>query len=92
MQTNVKSTRLAATGTVRSVRTRIKGVYVMPSATAGSLTLRDGGAGGSVQMVIDTPASATEPLYLRLPGEGVLFETDVHATLSNVTSTTLFFT
>lgn len=91
VQTDVKSTRIAATGTALDFRTRIKAVYVSSAATAGSLTLRDGGASGATELVIDTPASATDPVYILLPGEGILFGTNVHATLTAATSATLFY-
>ena len=93
MTTNVKSVRVAATGIARPVRTRVKGVYITHGASAGSVTLRDGGAGGAVELQLDTVASNTYPTYLRLPGDGILFDTDVHVTLgTGVTSVTLFYT
>ncbi len=72
-------------------RTRIKAVYIVPSGTAGSVVFKDGGASGTTVMTLNTVASATQPTYLLLPGEGVLFATNVHGTVSNVTSTTIFY-
>lgn len=91
VQTDVKSTRVTATGTALAFRTRIKGVYLVPTGTAGSIILRDGGGSGPTELQLDTPASASFPYYVELPGEGILFGTDVHATLSNLTSATLFY-
>ena len=45
-------------------RCRVKAVYIIPTATAGSLVLRDGGSGGAVKATINTVASATQPTYL----------------------------
>ena len=72
-------------------RTRIKAVYIVPTASAGSVIFKDGGSGGTVVMTLNTVASATQPTYLIFPGEGVLFSTDVHGTVANVGSVTIFY-
>ena len=72
-------------------RTRIKAVYMVPSATAGSVVFKDGGSGGTTLITLNTVASATQPTYLIFPGEGVLFSTNVHGTVANVTSVTIFY-
>ena len=70
---------------------RVKAIYIVPSGTAGSVVLTDGGSSGSTRMTINTVASATQPTYLILPGEGVLFRTYVYGTLTNVGSATIFY-
>lgn len=70
---------------------RVKAIYIVPSGTAGSVVLTDGGASGSTRMTINTVASASQPTYLLMPGEGVLFRTNVYATLTNVGSATIFY-
>ena len=87
--TDVLAVRVTATGDVVAARTRVRGLHFVNTATAGSIVLRDGGAGGAVLMQIDTPAVAGQT-YMRLPGNGVLFGRTVHATLTNVTSLTVF--
>ena len=72
-------------------RTRVKAVYMVPSATAGSVIFKDGGSGGTTVMTLNTVASATQPTYLIFPGEGVLFSTNVHGTVTNVGSVTIFY-
>ena len=72
-------------------RTRIKSVYMIPTGTAGSVIFKDGGAGGATVITLNTVASATQPTYLIFPGEGVLFTTNVHGTLANVGSVTIFY-
>ncbi len=72
-------------------RTRVKAVYMIPSGTAGSVVFKDGGSGGTVVMTLNTVASATQPTYLLFPGEGVLFSTNVHGTVANVGSVTIFY-
>ena len=72
-------------------RTRIKAVYIVPTGTAGSVIFRNGGSGGTTVMTLNTVASATQPTYLMFPGDGVLFSTNVHGTVTNVGSVTIFY-
>ena len=72
-------------------RTRVKAVYMIPSGTAGSVVFRDGGSGGTTVMTLNTVASATQPTYLLFAGEGILFSSNVHGTVTNVTSATIFY-
>lgn len=98
MQTDVKaSVALTSTGNFKDQNTnnlgrvRVKAIYLIPTGTAGSVTLKDGGSGGTTVVVINTVASATQPTQLLIPGQGLLFETDVHGTVSNVASVVLFY-
>lgn len=98
MQTDVKaSAALTGTGAFKDqntndlARVRVKSIYIVPGGTAGSVTLKDGGSGGVTVAVINTVASATQPTYLLFPGQGLLFETDVHGTLSNIGSVMVFY-
>ena len=72
-------------------RCRVKSIYIVPTATAGSLVLRDGGSGGAVKATINTVASATQPTYMLLPGEGLLFQTAVYGVVTNLGSATIFY-
>lgn len=72
-------------------RCRVKAVYIVPAGTAGSVVLKDGGSGGSTIVTFNTVASATQPTYILLPGEGLLFRTDVYATITSIGSITLFY-
>jgi len=98
MQTDVlASVPLTATGQFTNqtptalIRTRVKAVYMVPTGTAGSVVFKDGGSGGTTVMTLNTVASATQPTYLIFPGEGVLFSTNVHGTVTNVGSVTIFY-
>ena len=98
MQTDVQaSVPLTSTGQFTNQtptalgRTRIKAVYIVPTGTGGSVIFKNGGSGGTVVMTLNTVASATQPTYLIFPGEGVLFSTNVHGTVANVTSVTIFY-
>lgn len=72
-------------------RCRVKAIYIVPAGTAGSVVLKNGGASGTTIATFNTVASATAPTYILLPGEGLLFSSDVHGTLTSVTSATLFY-
>jgi len=72
-------------------RCRVKAVYIIPSATAGSLVLRDGGSGGAVKATLNTVASATQPTFILFPGEGLVFQTAVYGAVTNLGSATIFY-
>jgi hypothetical protein len=89
MQTDVKAKSLAASGSVYGDRTRVRGMVITPAASAGSVTLKDGGSSGTENMTITTIAGG-ETFNVLIPAEGVLFSTNVYATLSNA-SVTVFY-
>lgn len=91
MQGDVRSAKVTASGTVAVERTRIKGVYYVAGASAGSVNIRENTVGGTVRVGIDTPAAATATQFLLLPGEGVLVEGTPYVELTNVTSATIFY-
>lgn len=72
-------------------RSRVKAVYIVPAAGAGSVVFRDGGASGAVKMTVNTLAASTTPDYILLPGEGLLFQNDVHATVTTVASVMVIY-
>lgn len=98
MQTDIKvSAALTSSGSFTDQatntlgRVRIKAIYIVPGASAGSVTLKDGGSGGTTVAVINTVASATQPTYILFPGQGLLCETAVYGALSNVGSAMIFY-
>ena len=72
-------------------RCRVKAVYIVPTATAGSLILRDGGSGGAIKATLNTVASATQPTYILFPGEGLVFQNAVYGAVTNLGSATVFY-
>ena len=98
MQTDVQaSVPLTATGQFTNqtptalARARVKAVYMVPSATAGSVIFKDGGASGTTIMTLNSVGSVTQPTYLLFPGEGVLFTTKVYADVTNIGTVTIFY-
>ena len=88
---DVKSTRLAgAGGSIFGGPARVKGVYIVSTGTAGSVTIRDGGVGGTVVCVLDTPAAAGM-VYMKLPEDGLRCSTSAYAVLANVQGATFFY-
>ena len=75
---------------------QILGIYFVADTTAGSIELKDGGGSGTSKAVFDTPLGAStagqETTYqIEIPGDGIRFETDCHATLTNVDKVTFLF-
>lgn len=92
MQTDVKSARATADATMFAGRARLKGVYLVPAAAAGTAVFKDGGSGGTTLLTLDTIASATgTPVYVQVPGEGILFSTDIYLDVTNVAMVTIFY-
>jgi hypothetical protein len=89
MQTDVMAKSLAASGSVIGNRTRVRGLVIVPGTGAGSVVLKDGGASGTTILTIPTVANG-EPFNVVIPGEGVLFETDAYATLTDA-GVTVFY-
>ena len=88
---DVRSSNITATGTAVSGPARVKGVWFRCDGVgAASALLRDGGGAGTVQLTLDGLAAA-DVRFLELPEGGLVFATDVHATLTNVDSLTLIY-
>jgi hypothetical protein len=91
MQTDVIASHVEATGTMVSGRTRIKGYQCLSGGTAGDIIFRDGGSGGVVRLQFNIPANTNNPFANLIPGEGILFYTDVHVTLPTSAKVTVFY-
>ncbi len=90
MQTDVKAVHAEATGTIVSGRTRLKGYQAISGGTAGDIIYRDGGASGPIKLQFNI-STGTQPIGLAIPGEGILFTTDVHLTLPTAAKATTFY-
>lgn len=83
MQYDVKNAHANASGSLVSYRTRVKGIVITSTgAGAGTVQLKDGGSGGTIRIEVDVPATAAFHNVV-IPGEGVLFDDSVYATLTN---------
>jgi len=94
MQTDVKTVHTEATATVVSYRTRVRGYHCISGTTAGDVIFRDGGSGGVILLQFNI-GTGTQPITMLIPGEGILFSTNVHVTLPgtapNVAKLTVFY-
>ena len=90
MQKDVKSAHVEATGTVVSGRNRLKAYPCISGGTAGDVIYRDGGSGGTVRLQFNI-GTGTQPVSLPIPGEGILFSTDIHVTLPTSAKITTFY-
>ena len=91
MQTDVKSAHVEATGSVVPERTRIRGYQCLSGGTAGDVIFRDGGANGTIRLQFNVPANTNNPFANIIPGEGILFYTNVHVTVPTSTKVTVFY-
>ena len=91
MQTDVKAAHIEATGTLVSGRTRVKGYQCLSGGTAGDIIFRDGGASGTIRLQFNIPNNTNNPFANLIPGEGILFTTDVHVTLPTSAKITVFY-
>lgn len=93
MQYDVKSKHLNASGSIYGARARIKGFSICATASqSGTLLLKDGGSGGTTMIEVDIPSNSNpNSFYVLVPGEGVLCETNIYATLTNIASVTVFY-
>ena len=89
MQTDVSAISLAASGDISAQRTRVRGMVVEPGASAGSVTLKDGGSSGDTIFTINTVAGG-ETFPVIIPAEGVLCRTSAYAALSNAKVTVFY--
>jgi hypothetical protein len=90
MQTDVKATHVEATGTIVSNRTRLKAYQCISGGTAGDVIYRDGGSGGTIRLQFNI-GTGTQPIALLIPGEGILFTTDIHVTIPASAKVTTFY-
>ena len=93
MQYDVKSSHVNASGSIYAGRARVKGFSICATAsTAGTLLLKDGGSSGTTLIEVDIPSNSNpNSFYTLVPGEGVLFSTDVYATLTGIASVTVYY-
>lgn len=90
MQYDVKAAHAEATGTVVSYRTRIKGYQLLSGGTAGDIIFTDGGSGGTERLRVNISTN-TAAISTLIPGEGILFYTDVYVTLPTDAKITVFY-
>ena len=86
--------KIGTTGSLALPRTRIKGLYFVGTATAGTIKFNVNGLASQLVLQINTPASATQTSSLYMAAEGILTTRSTAqdycvVTLTNVTYTTI---
>ena len=90
MQYDVKAAHAEATGTIVSGRNRLKGYQCLSGGTAGDVIIRDGGASGPIRLQFNISTNLVA-FGLPIPGEGILYYTDMHVTLPTAAKITVFY-
>lgn len=90
MAYDIQAATVTANGVAVNKRARVKGLSYVTNGTAGSVTIKDGGSGGTTVLTLNTPA-VTNIFDLMIPDNGILCSTNVHVTVSNVTSVTVLY-
>ena len=93
MQTDVKSAACAAgaSTTAFAGRARLKGMVIAVPAAGGTLTVKDGGASGTTRFSLVIPAGDAVVTNVLVPGEGILFDTDMYVTCPADMPVTVFY-
>ena len=90
MAYDIQAATVTEAGVAVNKRARVKGVSYVTGGTAGSVVLKDGGSGGTTVLTLNTPAT-TDVYDLMIPDNGILCATNVHVTVTNVTSVTVLY-
>ena len=90
MAYDIQAATVTANNVAVNKRARVKGLSYVTGGTAGSVVLKDGGSGGTTVLTLNTPAT-TDVYDLMIPENGILCATNVHVTVSNVTSVTVLY-
>ena len=75
--------------TIVARRTRVASLNITTAGSAGSVELKDGVSGTVLLKIVTTADSSMHDVVI--PGDGILFDSEVYCTLTNVTSITLFY-
>ena len=87
---NIKAAEITATATVLARPGRVRALWIVGSASAGDIDIRDGGASGTLVLPLEVPANFVG--YIKIPEDGIRCETDIHVTLDgNVPFVTVFY-
>lgn len=89
MNSDVFAVTVTSDGVAYAGPARVKAIAFVCGSTGGSTVLTDNGASGTEKLDLATPEAAGFH-YMNLPVNGLRFETNVHVTVGDATSVTLF--
>jgi hypothetical protein len=88
--TNVFAEHNDATGVIYAGAANLAGYQLAPGGAAGEVVFRDGGASGTVKLIVNVPATPATPVSTLIPGNGIRFNTNIHVTLPGTAAVTIF--
>ena len=98
MQYDIKATKpLASTGSFvdqnnnNMGRTRIKAIYAVCGASAGSVVMTNGNGGETLFTMNTPPLADAGYVHIVMPGEGILAESALYGTVTNTASTVVLY-
>ena len=93
MQTDVRSAHITNSGTIYNGRTRVKSIICLGATTAGDVVLYDNAsaASGTELIRFAVPGNANNVVDVMLPGEGILAQNGVYASLPTGYSVTVCY-
>ena len=92
MQTDVKSAHTTNSGVIYAARTRAKGIVCLGS-TAGDVVLYDNAsaASGTELIRFAIPGNSNNVVDIMIPGEGILAQNGIYASVPSGVSITVFY-
>ena len=93
MQYDVKSASANASAQLYTGRTRLKSAIFVGSGTAGNVTFYDTAANSATGTVLWQSKTNTgvQPFQILIPGEGILAQNGIYASIANVLSVTITY-
>ena len=93
MQTDVKAAHTTGSGVIYAGRTRVKAIICLGDATAGDIVLYDNAsaASGTELIRFAVPGNANNVVDIMLPGEGILAQNGVYASVPTGYSATVIY-
>jgi hypothetical protein len=89
-QYDVKAAHAEATGTIVAGRSRLKAYQCLSGGTAGDVIIRDGGASGPIRLQFNISSNLVA-FGLPIPGDGIVYYTNMHVTLPANAKITVFY-
>lgn len=91
MDSDLQSNRVTSSGSIYGGPGRVRAIAVLDGASAGTLTIRDGGASGTIVCVLDTPGSAAGTQWFNLPANGLRCSTSIYVEFDQAVGVTVFY-
>ena len=89
--TDVRAKTLTSTAAATVGPCRVRAIYYVCGASAGSISFKNGGASGAELLNVATPGGVTISGTIDVPSDGIWFTQDPYVTLTDITSMTFFY-